>query len=59
MSKFRTIQKKSDSVQSEIKKESIIINNMFLSDVLNIIYAIKSKRNEEKDKFDSAIYIHL
>ena len=32
---------------------------MFLSDVLDIIYSIKSKRNEEKDDFDMVIYIHL
>ena len=53
MSKCRTIQKKSDIAivqeQLKIRKETIIKNNTFLSDVLNIIYFTKSKQNEDFD----------
>ena len=58
MCKFRTIQKKNSVQQQGKKKESIITNNIFLSDVINIIYNIKSKRDKNIDSFDMVIYIH-
>ena len=43
--------------QAETKTESIVNKNMFLSDVFNVVYALKYMRNE--DNFDMVIYIHL
>ena len=39
--------------QAETKTESIVNKNMFLSDVFNVVYALKYMRNE--DNFDMVI----